>query len=177
MPITELNKNVDHFLEKLRFSKKFLNIFEKVAIDKYREKESELSELTETANVGVAGLEAKKRSLISSITQTESEVVRKELEREYEELHLEIEKLKVQRNSLEVKESDIHNFVRHAKEVMEHPTKILANPANLPYQKELFDLIFEAIPNYQEILNGTPKMSWIFNLDKGLVDDKSLCVN
>jgi hypothetical protein len=56
---------------------------------------------------------------------------------------------------------------------MEHPTEILLNPTDLKVQRTLFGLVFEQMPTYNEILNGTPKLSWIFELSSGFEPEES----
>jgi hypothetical protein len=40
----------------------------------------------------------------------------------------------------------------------------------------LFGLVFEKMPNYLEILNGTPKLSLVFRLSSDFTPDKSQLV-
>ena len=50
---------------------------------------------------------------------------------------------------------------------IEHLEKLLMpqeNTANLQQLQALFGLVFEELPTYHDILNGTPKFSFVFHL-------------
>ena len=59
---------------------------------------------------------------------------------------------------------------------MEHPKEILLAPANMVLQKDLFELVFDGMPTYGEIVSGTPKMSLVFQLSAGFEDTQSQLV-
>ena len=80
------------------------------------------------------------------------------------------------RNQLELTEGDIKAFVRDAKEMMEHPAEMLLNAENPLTQRALFGLVFETTPTYDEIVNGTPKLTWIFKLSERFLENKSQVV-
>ena len=66
--------------------------------------------------------------------------------------------------TLEIFTGPIKSFMRDARKIMEHPAEILLNPRDLRLQRDLFGLVFEKMPTYEEIVNGTPKLSYIFEL-------------
>ena len=66
--------------------------------------------------------------------------------------------------------------MQDAKKIMEHPAKILLNHKDLRVQRDLFGLVFEKMPTYEEILNGTPKLSYIFELSSGFTPNKNQLV-
>ena len=45
---------------------------------------------------------------------------------------------------------------------MEHYEDLLLNKENQPVQRRLLPLVFDELPTYFDILNGTPKISFIF---------------
>ena len=49
---------------------------------------------------------------------------------------------------------------------MEHPAKLLTEADNLHERQELLSLFFQEVPTYQEILNGTPKLTPLFKLSE-----------
>ena len=60
--------------------------------------------------------------------------------------------------------------------MMEHPAELLLNAENPMAQRALFGLVFEETPTYEEILNGTPKLTWIFKLSILYLGEKSQLV-
>ena len=77
---------------------------------------------------------------------------------------------------IEVQENDIHAFVRYVKDLMEHPVERLIKQKNLHALRGLFSLVFEELPTYDQILNGTPKLSLPYKLSEEFRDTKSLSV-
>ena len=124
-------------------------------------------------NVGT--LKAKQAAAIEALTVTQSEVARRKLEEQIEDLERQIEGAEIQREEIEITEKDIKSFIKAAKYIMEHPVKILINTEDMHTQRMLFGLVFDEMPTYQEILNGTPKLSLVFATKKNhLIDDSSL---
>ena len=93
-----------------------------------------------------------------------------------ERLEGEIRAARKKRDELEVNENDIHDFVAHAKELLEHPTTILENVANELEQISLYSLVFEVFPTYEEINIGTPKLSLVFELSQSNEGNEALMV-
>lgn len=102
------------------------------------------------------------KQTIEAITKTNSEIVRQELEKKVDELEAEIQNAKAHRNEIEVSEEDLMAFIKFAQNFMEHLPETLLNQANIQKQRALWGLLFEEIPDYDEIRNGTPKISPIF---------------
>jgi hypothetical protein len=61
-------------------------------------------------------------------------------------------------------------------ELLQPPVKILGNNRDPYQQKAFFNLVFAQIPTYQEIVNGTPKLSLVFKLSEEFKTDKSALV-
>ncbi len=56
---------------------------------------------------------------------------------------------------------------------MEHPYKILEDIRTPDEQRELFSLFFEENPTYIDLINGTPKLTFIFKLNQQFHTTKS----
>ena len=66
--------------------------------------------------------------------------------------------------------------MQEAKKIMEHPSEILLNPRDIRVQKDLFGFVFEKMPTYKEILNGTPKLAYVFKLSSDFSPNKEQLV-
>lgn len=102
----------------------------------------------------------------------ESETMRRELDRRMEELQHRIKAARNHRQEIEVTEDDIRECVKNAKELIEHPEKLLIDYENMEIRQAFWDLVFGGMPTYQEILNGTPKLSRIFTLSSDFKPSK-----
>ena len=173
----EFEKKLSEFISKLKYKDEgFIKTFEATLMNKYREKEKELGEFSVKVGTSVIELETEKKQIIEAYTSTRNEIIRTELEKKIEDIHSQIEKMREQRNGLEVQENDIHSFVRYVKDLMEHPVEMLVKQKNIPALKGLFGLVFDELPTYSEIVNGTPKLSLPYMLSEEFETNKSLSV-
>lgn len=173
----EFEKQLTAFVSRLTYKDKaFFKAFEATLINKFREKEKELGQFSVQVGATVMELETEKQQAIEAFTATKNEIIRSELEKKIEELHLQIEDTRKHRNSIEVQEHDIHAFVGYVKNLMEHPVERLVKQKNIPVLKGLFSLVFDELPTYDEILNGTPKLSLPYKLKDEFETNKSLSV-
>lgn len=172
----ELEKHLTSFVTELKYKKEFMKSFKATLMNKYREKEKELGEFSVQVSKSVIDLETQKQQKIEVYTSTQNEIIRAELEKQIDGLHDEIEKIRSERNNIEVQEDDINAFVRYVKVLMEHPVEMLVKQENITSLKALFGLVFDELPTYHQLLNGTPKLSLPYKLSEDFVDDKSLNV-
>src|SRR3989338_7255913 len=166
IPKSDFEKTVETFVRSLKFDKTFLNSFELVLNDTYRKREAEVVSQSSAVSHNVGNLKAQQASALEALTNTQSPVACKKLEERIEELEAQIQTAQEHRAEIEITERDIKSFVRYVKTVMEHPSEILIDTEDMRAQRTLFGLVFEEIPTYQEILNGTPKLSLVFKLSE-----------
>lgn len=173
----EFDKKLTELVSSLEYKdERFIKAFEAVLINKFREKEKELGEFSVKVGMNVVELEERKKQKIEAFTSTKNEVIRTELEGQINELHKQIEEVREHRNSIEVEENDIHAFVKYVKNLMEHPVELLVKQKNLNALKSLFGLVFEELPTYEDVVNGTPKLSLPYKLSEEFKREKSLTV-
>lgn len=70
------------------------------------------------------------------------------------------------RDKMEIDEADIKAFIREARYVMEHPSDLLLNNDSLQEQLAIWDLVFDEMPSYETVVNGTPKYSLVIRLSQ-----------
>lgn len=162
----EFEKTLGEFIKNLKYKEGFLKSFEATLINKYREKEKEIGEFSLKAGINVTDLEAEKLQKINAFASTQNTIIQAALEKQIEEIQRQILEAQEQRNKLEVRENDIHAFIRYAKSLMEHPEEMLLKQKNITVLRALFGLVFDTLPTYTEILNGTPKLSLAYRLSK-----------
>lgn len=171
------DKTLTEFISKLKYQNDdFMKSLEATLVNKYREKEKELGEFSVAVGTNVAELEAEKKQALDAFISTNNATIRADLEKKIDVLHAQIEQTRVQRDSIEVKENDVHDFVGYVKELMEHPVEMLVNQEDLEALKGLFSLVFDELPTYDEIVNGTPKLSLPYQWSKEFDQNKCLSV-
>ncbi len=173
----EFEKQLTAFVSKLQYKDEaFIKTFEAVLMNKFREREKELGQFSVQVGSTVIEMEREKKSLIEVYTSTKNEVIRDEVEKKINKIHEEIEIIREQRNSIEVQENDIHAFIGYVKNLMEHPIEMLVKQKDLSALKGLFGLVFDELPTYEEIVNGTPKLSLPYKLKEEFEVNKDLSV-
>ena len=177
IPKEEFENTIKKYVMALRFDEKFLESLELVLNDTYRNREKEIVSQSSMISHNVGSLKAQQVTVLDTLTTTQSSVARKKLEEKIDDLELQIIEAQNQRGEIEVTERDVKSFVKYVKTVMEHPSEVLINTDNMRAQRTLFGLVFEEMPTYQEILNGTPKLSLVFKLSKEWNNSKSQSVD
>lgn len=173
----EFEKQLTVFVKHLKYKDEgFIKSLEATLINKFREKEKELGQFSVKVGSTVIELEEEKKKHIEAFTSTTNKIIRDELDKKITELHQQIEKTRNERDKIEVEENDIHSFVGYVKDLMEHPVERLVKQKNLTALKVLFSLVFEELPTYEEIVNGTPKLSLPYKLSEEFHTNKSLSV-
>ncbi len=177
IPKKKFEDSLAVFVEKLKHSdKRFMKALEVTLMNKYREKEKELGEFSIKVGNNVEELEIEKQQKIEAFTSTKNEIIRNELDKKITELQVKIESAREQRNGIEVEENDVHTFVNYVKNLMEHPEEYLIKQENLGLLRAFYGLVFDRLPTYNEILNGTPELSIPYKLYNEFQGNKSLDV-
>ncbi len=162
---------VEVFIRNLHFRPGLLQSLEQTFLAKYRERQEEIITISSAIYDNIAELKREQADKINAIVATNSSVIREKLEENVEELEIRIKAAQKESAKIQVTEDDIKAFIQEAKTIMEHPAEILLNPVDIRAQEDLFKLVFNEIPTYEEILNGTPKMSFIFELSSEYTPD------
>jgi hypothetical protein len=162
-----------NLFEQIKFTPDFLEILEKTLIWQFRKREGEFSDINSKANQNVADLHARKSQLIKAFGNATLTEVQQSLEQEIKDITEQIGKATIVRNENELKEKDITDFITWCKRIMEHPYKILEDIRTPDEQRELFSLFFEENPTYSDLVNGTPKMTFVFKVNSDFLTNKS----
>ncbi len=171
-------KNLSEFVKKITYSdENYFRSLEATIKNKYREKEKELGEFASQTGTTVIELKTEKKRLIDAFTGTTNTIIREDLEEKIEEIQKQILSTEGERNKLEIKENDIHAFVGYVKKIMEHPEEYLIKQKDFTKLRSLYGLVFDKLPTYEEIVNGTPKLSLPYKLSNEFDTNKSRFVD
>lgn len=168
---------VERYIKHLKFNTDILNGLEVTLLNKYYQRAGEIVAASGDIHTTIGELKAEQAAKLKAYVASRSEVVRGMLENEIEELNQHIKTAGTQRLKIQIQEHDIKRYIKEARHVMEHPSELLLNPVDSYSQRALFELVFESMPTYNEIINGTPKLSLVFALSSEFVADKSQLVS
>lgn len=175
VPKKEFEDSIKKYIDSLKFSPDLLNGLEITFLKKYHKREKEIVRASGHIHQNIADLEIKQASKLEAFEATKSSVIREKLEKEIEALEVEIQGVRKEQEKIQITRDDIKAFMQDAKKVMEHPAEMLLNTKDLRIQRDLFGLVFEKMPTYKEIVNGTPKLSYAFKLSsKFEIDENQL---
>lgn len=172
----EFDAAVIQYITNLKFKPELLNGLELTFMNKYRQREKEVVQASGEIHKTIAELEAEQAAKLEVISTTRSLIVREKFEQEVEALEVKIKSAGKERLKIQISRADIKSFVREAKQIMEHPSEILLQPTDPRAQEALFKLFFEKMPTYADIVSGTPKLSYVFELSSAFAPSKELLV-
>ena len=171
-----LEKSVETFLRGLRFRTDVVERIDALLAKRFRQQQSRIMGEAAAMGKNVAELESEKAVALKSYIAATSPIVKAGIEQEIERLDEQIKNARGEQSKLGIIEQDIHDFVRDAKNLMEHPEQLLLNPVSTRQQRELYAMVFDRLPDYDQIVFGTPELAWIFKLSSTIRTSESLTV-
>lgn len=172
----EFEGNIIRFVHTLHFRPGLLSGLEATFLNKYRERTKEIVATSSVIHQSIADLKSEQAARIDALVMAKSSVTREKLETDIEALEVRMKEAETESVRIQITEDDIKAFVREAKKIMEHPAEMLLQPEDMRIQRDLFGLVFEEMPTYEQIVSGTPRLSFIFNVFEGIETAQSQVV-
>lgn len=161
--LDDVHEAVTNYVDKLEYSKSFINLFEEVFMEVWDEKRIGALNDSELAESNVAELVSKQKNVLEVIKTATSDAVRKALEVDYDKLDKELTEARTERDNTESKEIDVKLILGYAEYLMEHPKELLIDRDNMLNQRQMFGTAFEVLPTYDDLVSGTAKLQPIFH--------------
>jgi DNA invertase Pin-like site-specific DNA recombinase len=171
-----LDAVVEEFIGKLRFTPEAHTIIGARVLDLYHDRENERLEAVNAIERTIAELEVRKAEAVRAFKLATTDLLRRSFEAEAAAIQSQIESASSVPPKPEIAEREVEDYLRDAKRIMEHPSILLKNPASAQEQRALYSLVFERLPTYEEMRDGTAKSLLIHWLLWGDVDEKSRSV-
>ncbi len=176
IPKETYDSQLASLLGRIHFSDDFNSKLEERLLKKYREREREVLNQSISMGENVTNLKKQQESLMLDYSSASSPALKRMIEEKIEALETRIQSTQQERDKIEIQERDVKSFVKYAKEIVEHPVEKLADNKNPLFQKALFGLVFDESLTYTQIVNGTPKLTFIFKLSSTHMSTKSSLV-
>ncbi|PLX27646.1 hypothetical protein C0583_00195 [Candidatus Parcubacteria bacterium] len=170
----DFESNIEKYIYSIKFRPKFLKLLEEELILKYRKRQKEITLYSAQISNNVSQLKIEQAQALDTLLTTKSDTAKIMLEEKIEKIEFQIKNATKQRTKVEISEDDIRAFIKYAKNIMEHPGEMLKDSENVNEKRTLFEFVFDGMPTYQEIVNGTPKLSLPFEVSSDLIKAKSL---
>jgi hypothetical protein len=163
VPKDTFHQTVYDFLEDVAFDDAFIELFEEVFMAVWRRKNKEAIQESQKANEYVAVLLEKQASIADAFPSARG-ALQQTLQDRYDAIEQEIKEARHNRKKAEHTETQIKEYLAHAIYFMEHPKELLIDESNVNRQQQLFSLLFDELPTYENLTNRTPKLSVLFKL-------------
>jgi hypothetical protein len=164
MPKKDFDMAFENFIRQLELKPEIFDSIEATLLNKYHERKKEIIQSSINVHQTIAALKTEQKAKAEAFVATTSQALRSQLESGIEELEAKIKSAASESQKIDITEEDIGSFKRHGKYLLEHLPELLLNPENTQQQLNLFSLIFEELPTYANIVNGTAKTALIFTL-------------
>lgn len=165
VPLKDFNEIIASFVKQLRFSKKFITHFEFRFLKNWKIRMEQINTDTMDWEQFIISLREQRKVVSERIKTLSYSLLIQETEAEIEEIDRKIEDALAERNKKEQEEVDVHLLIKSARYFMEH-LEILLLQSPDPFKRAiLFSLAFEGLPTYEDLKNGTPRLSPLFRLN------------
>lgn len=162
----EVNENISDFIGKLEFDVGFSDLLKALFYEEWDKKRQDVIEESHLKEKIVDDLLAAQKNVFNSIKSVGSSLVRKALESEYDELEVKLIAARETRDLQVRKEINVKKGFEYAKYFMEHWKDLLIDRENVRRQEQLFGMLFDELPTYDQIVNGTAKLNLYFSVNK-----------
>ena len=164
----KFENDFENIIKGLDFSSDAAKAFKIAFEDTYHDRKEQLAQYKENVQNNAVILQKQQDDSMEAFKKTSSSIIREKLEREIEELEEQIAKAKQQMSKNGLGEYDVKRFLECAQHLMEHFEELLLDKEKQPLQKRLLALVFDETPTYEEVVNGTAKICFIFNKKREL---------
>jgi hypothetical protein len=163
----KFEQQIDAFVSSLKLKKGFSNDVRLVIRDVYQKERDKYAKTAEEAQNYVKTVKAELDTLLmEGIMKTSSAVVKQDLVAKYEEKKLELALVLDERNNSEQKELDMSFLENELLKLMENPRELLLQGAEMIGLGNMFARFFTRTPTYEELVNGNPPLTPIFELTR-----------
>ena len=144
--------------------------------DEWIKREKGFNQQALDINRQIVDIDRQIEDLIDNYSSTSSNVIKEGIEKKIENLNSQKMSLAQKRNTTEICELDMNKIINCAKYYMEHLPELLISNTNPLENASFFGLLFDELPTYNDLVNGTPKLSCIFKLNEAYKKSESQLV-
>ncbi len=177
VPRKDLEATVESYTEHVEFDDGFVGDFKKIFLEEWDKRERQVSNDTIKLNQRLIELEHEINEIKDKIKILSSITTIKLMEADIDRLESEKANLMGIRERKDKEQINIKILINYTQYFMEHLKDLLFGSPN-PFQNAaMFGLLFEDLPTYEELENGTPQLAPIFKLNEAYKTSKSQSVS
>ena len=161
VPSKEMEETIETFVRNLKFDQQYIDNLKKYVLTKWNEKIKNKNQDITIIDNKIKEYQASAQASADKMKYLSSEIAIKYLEKdlvkaETQVQELEQEKIKQIKNADNVDMGKVMNCIGY---FLEHLEELLIDTLNPLKRAAFFGLIFDDMPNYQELSSGTPKLA------------------
>lgn len=158
------HETIEKFAHSLRFKPEITEAFETVAREEWHRQKAKALTLTRQSGENVVELQKEQEHLVSQFACTESPVMKKLLEKQVEDLEIKIALASDVRKKHEQDQENLNAYLARIRYIMKRPAELLLDTAHQFRLQQIWALVFDELPTYTDLLDGTPKLSVAFEV-------------
>ena len=174
---TIFDETITNFVKKVDFTEKFREDFRKIVLREWGKRKNRVQRDSISSEKKVLVLKEEQQLLTDKLKLFSSPVAIKAMEKEIDDIELKITQAIQVRDRQEENTFEIQTLINYCEYFMEHLEDLILGGTNSIQNASIFGLFFDTPPNYEELVNGTPKLSPIFGIKGAPVVYKRQTVN
>jgi hypothetical protein len=168
----DFDATVEQFVRSIHIAPEFAEALTSAVLSEWDKRQVELHKDDLALDTRIRELRTQVRLAVDKIKFLNSEIAIKYMEEELVRTEAEIAELMVQKEQqIMEKPTNIDKVIASVKYFLEHLEYLLLQQSNPIAKAKFFALLFDKIPNYQEILSGTAKLTPILEVNQHFLDN------
>lgn len=172
----KFEEKIEQFVNNLQFQPDLLAGWALVMRDTFNKRQAGAIAAATDAGRRVIELQEQKAAAVKAYIAANAsgdEELKRDIQAERARIDQQLQGAQGYRDTLEVTERDLDEFMHRVMWIMEHPQEFLLRAKNKPQRLAYFSLMFDELPTYQDVIDGTPKLAWVFKLDNEPIPTES----
>jgi site-specific DNA recombinase len=162
IPQKEFDETIVNFVKSITIAPERIEAVISVVMQEWEKRQTELRQADTTTEARLETLHTQARLIVDKIKFLNSETAIKYMEEDLLKIEAQIAEIEADKEkAMTEKPVDMHRIMAYVKYFMEHLDDLLIHLSNPVNRAAYFGVLFDKIPNYQEIKDGTLKIAQI----------------
>ncbi|OGM74096.1 hypothetical protein A3H19_01445 [Candidatus Woesebacteria bacterium RIFCSPLOWO2_12_FULL_39_9] len=173
---SKFDTTIEQFVSQIHFSKGFRSKFEEIVLEEWEKRRSQTRSQSISFEEQIISLKQEAQMITDKIKILNSETAIRAMESELEKIDLEIANIQDKRNRKEKEELNTQTVINYCKFYMEHLEELILRGDDTLKNAAMFGLLFEKRPTYFDLVNRTPELAPIVELNDTFEEDQNQLV-
>lgn len=176
-PVKEVHDLIENLVNHIEFSDEFKKDLINVIRDQWSKRRHEVGIQSQHITENIKSLQVQRDQIDQVLNSLTIPRIIQSKEKELEKLDVQIAEAQDALQNAEKKRLDIHKLINRAYYFMEHLNELILTGEDKLKNGQMFGLLFDDLPTYEDIQNGTLQLSPLFKLNKDFKNKKDLKVS